>query len=103
MQMFDALACEYSSRTDRNAMTKIAEEIEKLESEFIDAQNRDQEYLDNRLDDISSSNSNISTQHLEGDQGKKLRNAAETKLKEQQNRLKCLCNEIFKLEIITSK
>ena len=75
----------------------------ELESKFIDAQNRDQEYLDNRLDDISSSNSNISTQHLEGDQGKKLRNAAETKLKEQQNRLKCLCNEIFKLEIITSK
>ena len=47
----DALACEYSSRTDRSALRKTTEEIEKLEMEFTDAQNRVQVYLDNTLDD----------------------------------------------------
>ncbi len=52
--VIEALACEYSSRTDRNALRKVTEEIETLEAEFKDAQDRVQVYLDNTLDDSSS-------------------------------------------------
>jgi hypothetical protein len=64
----DALACEYSSRTDRNALRKTTEETEKLEMEFTDAQNRVQVYLDNTLDDSSSSISQSSAREFEQNQ-----------------------------------
>ncbi|CAB4042746.1 Nucleotide-binding oligomerization domain-containing 2, partial [Paramuricea clavata] len=60
----DALACEYSSRTDRSALRKTTEEIEKLEMEFTDAQNRVQVYFDNTLDDSSSCISQSSTREF---------------------------------------
>ena len=51
LQVIDALAFEYSRRSDKNALSKITVEIEKLETEFSDAQNRVQVYLGNTLDD----------------------------------------------------
>ncbi len=57
MAVIEALTCKYSSRTDRNALRKVTEEIETLEAEFKDAQDRVQVYLDNTLDDSSSCSS----------------------------------------------
>ncbi len=57
MAVIEALACEYSSRTDRNALRKVTEETKTLEAEFKDAQDRVQVYLDNTLDDLSSCSS----------------------------------------------
>ena len=40
LQVIDALAFEYSKRSDKNAISTITVEIDKLETEFSDPQNR---------------------------------------------------------------
>ena len=67
LQVIDALAFEYSRRSDKNALSKITVQIEKLETEFSDAQNRVQVYLDNTLDDSASFKSQNSAKEVERD------------------------------------
>ena len=67
LQVIDALAFEYSRRSDKSALSKITVEIEKLETEFSDAQNRVQVYLDNTLDDSASFKSQNSAKEVERD------------------------------------
>ena len=48
------LADEYSQRKDRIKRQRVGQEMEQLECEFSEAQNRAQEYLDARKDEASS-------------------------------------------------
>ena len=65
--MIDTLAFEYSRRSDKNALSKITVEIEKLETEFSDAQNQVQVYLDKTLDNSASFKSQNSAKEVERD------------------------------------
>ena len=66
--IIDALAEEYSGRTDKVALRKTTEELEKLGAEYRETQNRVQTYLDNTLDDSSSHHSQKSSRHFGQDQ-----------------------------------
>ena len=48
------LSMEYSRQRDRKNRNKTTQEMEQLDQEFTEAQNRALEYLDNRKDDCSS-------------------------------------------------
>jgi len=54
MEDLEALSKTYERRQDTANISKLSQEIERIEEEFTDAQNRTQEYLDSRKDELSS-------------------------------------------------
>ena len=60
LRVMDNLWEEYSRRGDRYNRKKIGREMEQLESEFTDAQNRAQDYLDKTKPESSASESVLS-------------------------------------------
>ena len=54
MEDLEALSTMYEKRQDTANRSKLSQEIERIEEEFTDAQNRTQEYLDSRKDELSS-------------------------------------------------
>ena len=60
MEIMARLSDEYGRLNDRKSREKIGQEMEKLEHEFSEAQNRTQEYLDARRDEPSSVSSDVS-------------------------------------------
>ena len=65
MEDLSSLADIYSAKRDSvNVMEKLSQEMEKIEEEFAAAQNRTQEYLDARKDELSSIASGASVASL---------------------------------------
>ena len=60
MEIMARLSDEYGGLNDRTSWEKIGQEMEKLEHEFSEAQNRTQEYLYARRDEPSSVSSDVS-------------------------------------------
>ena len=60
MEILARLSNEYRHLNDRNSRKKVSQEMEKMEDEFSEAQNRAQEYLDARKDELSSTCSDVS-------------------------------------------
>ena len=60
MENMSLLSDKYSEKNDVENVKKISKEMEQIEQEFADAQNRTQEYLDARKDDPSSIASDMS-------------------------------------------
>jgi len=69
MEDLEALSTTYEKRQDTVNVSKLSQEIERIEEEFTDAQNRTQEYLDSRKDELSSIASDTS-QKIRQAQGK---------------------------------
>ena len=67
MEILARLSDEYCHLNDRNSRKKVSQEMEKMEDEFSEAQNRAQEYLDARKDELSSTCSDVSenVRHLQ--------------------------------------
>ena len=55
LRIMENLSEEYSRRGDRYNRKKVGREMEQLESEFTEAQNRAQEYLDKTKSESSTS------------------------------------------------
>ena len=55
LRIMENLSQEYSRRGDRYNRKKVGREMEQLESEFTEAQNRAQEYLDKTKSESSTS------------------------------------------------
>ena len=53
MEDLEALSTMYEERQDTININKLSQEIERIEEEFTDAQNRTQEYLDSRNYQVS--------------------------------------------------
>ena len=53
MEILARLSDEYRHLNDRNSRKKVSQEMEKMEDEFSESQNRAQEYLDARKDELS--------------------------------------------------
>ena len=60
LRIMENLSEEYSRRGDRYNRKKVGREMEQLESEFTEAQNRAQEYLDKTKSESSTSESVLS-------------------------------------------
>ena len=60
LRIMENLSEEYSRRGDRYNRKKLGREMEELESEFTEAQNRAQEYLDKTKSESSTSESVVS-------------------------------------------
>ena len=60
LRIMDNLSEEYSRRGDRYNRKKVGREMEQLENEFTEAQNRVQEYLDKTKSKSSTSESVLS-------------------------------------------
>ena len=60
LRIMENLSEEYSRRGDRFNRRKVGREMEQLESEFTEAQNRAQEYLDKTKSESSTSESVLS-------------------------------------------
>jgi len=54
MEDLGALSKTYEKRQDTANVSQLSQEIERIKEEFTDAQNRTQEYLDSRKDELSS-------------------------------------------------
>ena len=67
MEILARLSDKYRHLNDRNSRKKVSQEMKKMEDEFIEAQNRAQEYLDARKDELSSTCSDVSenVRHLQ--------------------------------------
>lgn len=50
----EALSTAYEKRQDTANVRKLSQEVERIAEEFTDTQNRTQEYLDSRKDELSS-------------------------------------------------
>ena len=61
LRIMESLSQEYSRRGDRYNRNKVCREMEQLESEFTEAQNRAQEYLDKTKSESSTSESVLRT------------------------------------------
>ena len=60
MEILARLSDEYRHLSDINCRKKVSKEMEKMEGEFSEAQDRAQEYLDTRKDELSTTCSSIS-------------------------------------------
>ena len=54
METMHRLSMEYALLMDREKRKKVVEEMDKLELEFLEANEKAQEYLDARKDELSS-------------------------------------------------
>ena len=54
METMHRLSMEYALLKDREKRKKVVEEMDKLELEFLEANEKAQEYLDARKDELSS-------------------------------------------------
>ncbi|PFX13818.1 hypothetical protein AWC38_SpisGene22068 [Stylophora pistillata] len=68
----EALSTAYEKRQDTTNVRKLSQEIERIAEEFTDAQNRTQDYLDSRKDELSS---------IASDTSQKVRQAQEEMVK----------------------
>ena len=54
MELLSTLSTEYAKKKDKSMRQNVTTEMEKIDAELTEAQDRAQEYLDNRKDEASS-------------------------------------------------
>ena len=72
MEDLEALSETYEKRQDSVNISNLSQEIERIEEDFTYAQNRTQDYLDSRKDELSS---------IASDTSQKVRQAQEEMMK----------------------